>query len=362
MRRVRAMVILGCLLALAPAAAAAGGGWSFQGYPTGNRAGGGAGDLVGVSCSSPDACTAVGGSPNGPAALAERWDGSRWSVQSTPTPDLGNEFSGVSCPTAHDCVVVGGQSVAGSRRTLLERWNGRHWAIQQSPSPRGAAELRAVSCASRRACIAVGAYAQSSHVNGALAERWDGTSWAIQRFPKAVQGSNLELNAVSCSSASACTAVGTIGGDYYPNNGRGRILVLRWNGRVWSVQHAAGTGRGVLLGVSCPSARWCVAVGFKPRMELVERWNERDWSLQQTPHGLGAEAVSCTSARACTATGGDALRWNGQRWSQQRLPAAVSREYIVFDGVSCPLVSDCTAVGHTSGGTYDFVSIAHWTG
>jgi hypothetical protein len=51
--------------------------------------------LIGVACTSATGCTAVGySSPNGanlvnhpsPATLAERWNGSTWSIQPTPQP------------------------------------------------------------------------------------------------------------------------------------------------------------------------------------------------------------------------------------------------------------------------------------
>jgi len=41
--------------------------------------------------------------------LAEHWNGSSWSVQSTPNPPgaTGSNFAGVSCPTTIACLGVG---------------------------------------------------------------------------------------------------------------------------------------------------------------------------------------------------------------------------------------------------------------
>jgi hypothetical protein len=361
MRWARIAGILAGLLVVAPVAAAAGGGWTSQRPVESGQAGGGAGGLSGVSCSSSSACTAVGSAFDGPPALAERWNGSRWSLQHTP--NTGNvkyaAFDGVSCPSLNDCIAVGsGDGASASTPTLAERWDGNTWTVQPTPSPPGYAYLNAVSCSSRTACIAVGESWHGSIIHHALAERWNGSNWAIQRLPKSAVGPELELHGVSCSSASACTAVGAIGGAY--NSGRGHILVLRWNGRNWSVQPTAGAEQGVLSGVSCPSDRWCVAVGSKARKGLVERWNGKGWSPQRTPQGVGANAVSCTSRRVCTAVGQNALRWNGRRWSTQQRTA--NPQYDSIDAVSCPSTSDCTAVGYTLGGSYSFVVIERWTG
>jgi hypothetical protein len=90
--------------------------------------------------------------------------------------------------------------------TLAERWDGTSWTVQATPNPTGASEstLARVSCGSASACTAVG----SSFTNSAtLAEAWDGTSWTIQATPNP-PGAFAQLNGVWCDAASACTAVG----------------------------------------------------------------------------------------------------------------------------------------------------------
>ena len=70
------------------------------------------------------------------------------------------------------------------------------WTAQSTPNPQGDFnQLNAVSCTSAAACVAVG--------DNGLVERWDGATWAIQATP-----STGGLLAVSCTSAAACTAVG----------------------------------------------------------------------------------------------------------------------------------------------------------
>ena len=153
-------VVLWWWLASAPLAAAAG--WSIQ--PTPNPVDATSGYLLGVSCASRTACTAVGHyfdaahGPNRP--VLERWDGARWSIQPTPTP-VGAILSGVSCTAPSACTAVGTSSSPSARgpgpnRTLVERWDGESWSIQPTPNPT-VASLLSVSCAAPRACTAVAA-------------------------------------------------------------------------------------------------------------------------------------------------------------------------------------------------------------
>jgi len=146
-----------------------------------------------------------------------------------------------------------------------------------------------------------------------LAERWNGTAWAIERTPNPAGSTASALNGVSCTSATACTAVG----DYYTSTNP-LPLVERWNGTAWAVQPVpspSGAKGGDLFGVSCPSASACTAVGFTNinslgvTATLAQRWNGTAWATQPTP-SLGAaysgsrlEGVSCPSATWCTATG-----------------------------------------------------------
>jgi hypothetical protein len=101
------------------------------------------GTLSGVSCTSARACIAVGSSGNSATGtqltLAERWNGTTWTVQSTPNPDGTNfNLAGVACTSSDACTAVGSYTNAqGSSATLVERWNGRSWTIQSAPFPAG---------------------------------------------------------------------------------------------------------------------------------------------------------------------------------------------------------------------------------
>ena len=67
--------------------------------------------------------------------LAEHWDGSQWSVDSTPNPSAtSNALYGGVAFSGSDVWSAGtyGDS-SGSFRTLAEHWNGSYWSIVATP-------------------------------------------------------------------------------------------------------------------------------------------------------------------------------------------------------------------------------------
>jgi hypothetical protein len=365
MRWVGVVGIVVCLLVFAPAALARGG-WTGQRVPDPAPADREGSVLTGVSCTAPGACTAVGlygHDDNLQAALAERWDGSGWSVQYPPSPDGTSgvlELEGVSCTAARICIAVGGYGASG--RPLAERWDGSTWTIQPTPNPlpSGDSRLRAVSCATASFCMAVGqsrSTTTASATYAPLAERWNGSAWTLQPMSRpTAKRYGLAINGVSCTSPSACIAVG--------GSTRGP-LAERWNGSRWSVQRIPG--KGDLSGVSCVSANWCIAVVGRARAgqtpTLVERWNGKRWQVQRTPNAVGPfKSVSCTSKRACMAVGSQtwAERWNGKRWSRQRGSDRAAGDF--YYGVSCPTSRDCEAVGQFAESSEVFSIAERWTG
>ena len=86
--------------------------------------------LFGMSCTGPTDCWAVGeaGSVN---SLAEHFDGSAWSIVSTPSPS-GSVINlyWVSCVTSSFCEAVGADYPPGSGTVpIIETWDGADWSI-----------------------------------------------------------------------------------------------------------------------------------------------------------------------------------------------------------------------------------------
>jgi hypothetical protein len=234
-------------------------GWSIQ--PTPNPVSGG--DLEGVSCTATTSCTAVGWTYDD-TALAERWDGLAWSAQPTPHPSRARDSAllDVSCASATSCMAVGSSHRAGTEVTLAEDTDGSSWTVLKTPIPASGRgnELDSVSCVSVTDCFAVGQYAPRGGPIVPLAEHWDGSHWALQKAAKPKRGKDSGLFGVSCISARACIAVG----EYTDGAGTEVTLAEHWNGIRWTVQEtpnpAHSTNSG-FTGMSCVAAIRCVAVG-----------------------------------------------------------------------------------------------------
>jgi hypothetical protein len=311
--------------------------------------------------------------------LVAAWQGTSWQTQSTPDPAgaaVQTILSGVSCPSASDCVAVGYfETNAVVAVPLAESWNGTSWQIQATPLPAtlSSGTLSTVSCTSASACTAVGSYLDSSTGQTVtLAERWDGTSWQVQPTPnptEAMDGSYLD--AVSCSTPDACMAVGNY------NNGEASVpFAETWDGTSWTVQTVPYPPKGgYMSGVSCTSPSDCVAIGRGSYM-----WNGTAWRYQRATRPAHSrtvrlDSVSCSSASSCTAVGSYGVPgvrgsqtlaedWNGTRWALQTTPNHAKAKYNTLYSVSCSSADACTAVGvYQHGGLPpQFANAEAWNG
>jgi hypothetical protein len=75
--------------------------------------------------------------------LAEHFNGTSWSVVSTPA--LNGTFTGVAGATSTDVWAVGNQAAGKSVNTLIEHWNGTSWGVVSSPKLPDGSELRGVT-------------------------------------------------------------------------------------------------------------------------------------------------------------------------------------------------------------------------
>ena len=180
-----------------------------------------------------------------------------WSV--VPTPDRpGVAVGGLSCVSASSCTAAGWfhSAVVGTPdQALIQTWNGTTWSVV-SGADRGTGnnDLAAVTCRSATSCTAVGTYDNSSSLSQTLVETWNGATWSLASSPDNGTGANA-LSGVSCASASSCVAVGSYAAGT-------RALVESWNGSAWSVVSSPEPGvDDQLPGVSCVSAVSCTAAG-----------------------------------------------------------------------------------------------------
>jgi subtilisin family serine protease len=276
----------------------------------------------------------------------------QWSLQSAanPQPEDEHELEDVSCPSSTLCMAVGNDHYRD--KGFFETWNGSEWKIVSSP----VGELKAISCPTATSCLAI-AKGESKAWQLKPFEITGGWSAEAKSLPTPEGATEVRLNDVSCTSASACTVVGRYyAGGYKP-------YVARWNGSAWSLQSAPGPTEGTaseaMLSVSCASSSFCMAVGRVAGKPFAERWNGSEWSILAAPNPVGAAGanlagVSCPTTSACMAVGFQEIsgtrktlteRWNGSGWSVLSSPNPAKEGWPELRSVSCLSASSCIAVG-----------------
>lgn len=315
--------------------------------------------LNGVSCASEQFCMAVGHYfSSGNRALAYEKIGHIWSAgPPVPMPVGANaiELMGISCTSANACTAVGRvrkPAVSSEWLPVVMRWNGASWAEQSFTLPTGSTgSLSGVSCVSGAECLAVGRISDSGGERNFSAV-WKNGNWTNLSTPTAAESTYAVLEDVSCGGPESCVAVGW----YNPSAGAGKPTLIAWNGSTWSTMTAGDSSRG-RYGVSCVTPTSCTTVGVENRIEV---WNGTTWTKVSAPvlqdvNGAILLDVSCVSASNCTAVGGGdskingrnltiAERWNGASWSVETTPRQSERARNEFVSVAC-LPLECTAVG-----------------
>jgi hypothetical protein len=341
----------------------------------------GANLLTSVACPTSKSCMAAGDYYNGGGTVAqtlvESWNGTAWSITSSPNPSASfNSLNGVACTSSTSCVAVGFEA-SSKYQTLVESWNGTSWSITASSNTGGSTNgLGGVACTSSTSCMAVGDYFNGT-AEQTLAESWNGSIWGVVASPN--QGtSNNGLSGVACSTSTSCVAVGS-----YAKAGVEQTLIENWNGTTWTIATSpnSGTGSNILNSVACTSVTSCVAVGYYRNatslaQTLIESRNGSAWTISTSPNQPGITntlaAVSCTSSTSCTAVGGSVngasiaqtliVRWNGSAWtiSASPNPGAIDNE---LNGVMCTSTAGCTAVGdYFNSSNVDQTLVEQWNG
>ncbi len=146
--------------------------------------------------------------------ITEHWNGSQWSVVPSPNPSS-NILGAVAAVSTNDVWAVGqasnqcsGQYFRG--QALIEHWNGTKWSITSSPRPAKASTLYGIAAASQNDVWAVGLNGSRGKFS-TLTEHWNGTQWSIVPSPN--PGTKTDQFYAVASGGSDFWAVG-----YYVNN------------------------------------------------------------------------------------------------------------------------------------------------
>lgn len=269
------------------------GSWNFSGYRTlvehwdgelwsivsSPSVGSGTNVLQGVAAVSPSDVWAVGyyvDSSGVYKTLIEHWDGSSWSIVSSPSPgSTFNTLAGVDVSSANDVWAVGQTSdnPSGSPgETLVEHWDGSTWEVVPSPNAGTEGSVLLAVSATGSDAWAVGLYENASGTPLTLTEHWDGSKWTVVPSPSPGAYFNV-LQSVSITSTGGAWAAGAFSSDLSLST---KTLIEQWDGVRWRQVRSPNLGMGpsYLYSVSTVGAdAWAVgqhdSPDFKP---LIERF------------------------------------------------------------------------------------------
>jgi photosystem II stability/assembly factor-like uncharacterized protein len=322
--------------------------WSSQKFPSLSA------NLYAVACPSISECVAVGtGSPNGSSfglILQTTNAGGTWNQQAISSA---TQLKGVSCPSPQVCTAVG--SAPLNVGIILGTGNGGGtWSSESFPSlgtTNGAGALTAVSCAAVGNCVAVGLSGVGSGYGAVLTTSDGGATWAAQYVSSAFG----VPNSISCPTTAVCETAGEVNTSCCS----GQLAGTTDGGATWDIQsNPSGAGGGPLfLTVNCPTTATCFSGGQLSSTNLgailVTNDGGLDWADKPTPVGiLAVTASACANRLTCMVVGrgssglgvgGVALLSQdaGTTWTSSTLP--------VFDpqAVSCPSSSICLVGGYS---------------
>jgi len=297
-------------------------------------------ELLSVACAGPGSCVAVGryqssDPADGAPPLVETLAGGAWTpsvpgLPATTGTDPQSLLTSVACPTSTWCEAVGQlQSVVGSTETysgLAERLSpGVSSAAvltlaravgPPAPAPDPVIPDPQVACGAVGTCVAVADYPVAGGARVGVVAALEAGGWKVRAAPlpaTAAGTADTTLVAVACGTATGCTAVGGYGTAAGP-----APLIETWARRAWTAQPgpvpAGASGPAGLDGVSCRSAKVCVAVGQDtvgpfadgPLVEqLSTTWQAEAPGLPTSaaPGSAGLTAVSCAGPSVCAGVG-----------------------------------------------------------
>jgi len=252
--------------------------------------------LSAVTCTSSSDCWAVG------TAVEHDSSGSSWTNVDARVPS-GGTLNGVACPASDQCWGVGSAPTALASQALIERDAGGSWTVVH-PELLGSAgddysdTLSAISCVGTNDCWAVGeAIAEAGLPTQPLIAQYSRASWRSVTGPY-IGGSGGQLNAVACSDANDCWAVG-------PSSDGPEPLIEHFNGTTWTVvqgprpQNDLG---GNLNAVTCVGVATCWAVGSTGSGDtvqpLVETYSQGHWLVTASPRINVVEAENSRGSGA----------------------------------------------------------------
>lgn len=355
------------------------------------------GSLVAVTALSAINAWAVGqyeGLDSLKRTLIEHWDGSRWTVQQSPSSGQKyNLLHGVSASSQNDAWAVGYDiSTDSIDQPLIEHWDGASWTVSASPAVGAAGgELDGVASVSPTDAWAVGfvsipSSANTPPGNHPLVEHWDGHAWSIVQsaaLPDPQDRYNSvpynELHAITALSANDIWAAG--GGNAGASAPGMQALLEHWDGHAWSIVPSANPdpNGNALTGLAAVSPHdiWAVGGNLSYNSQesavvepIIEHWDGSHWAIAAGPVNATAQGLIGIAAAPGSAVWavGQVAAPNGPagtlveqesagQWSVVASPSPGTLRN-ALNSVAAISTKDVWAVGESAAGTL----AEHWNG
>jgi Big-like domain-containing protein len=310
--------------------------------------------LTNVSCGTPDFCTAVGTYYTSSAlqVFEVTETGGTWGTPVVlDSSGLGSVqsfgFSGLSCPAAGECALIGDYTLTGATPVpFTADESGGNWgslqplaglaSLQPSSASAVTGGLTSLSCGAPGDCTAGGTYTYSNSQYGGVQQPFivseSGHSWGepqpipgIASVSTSGQGDEAyqnEVTSVSCPDAGDCAVAGT----FFPElNANGLFFTLDEAGGTWGQAKALSLPSGDSVDgpvpfVSCRSAGNCVIaakVANEPSQSssgssavvTAAESSSGAWGAATAIPGIaagdegGVENLACVPAGDCTVLG-----------------------------------------------------------
>lgn len=331
--------------------------------------------LFQVDCPVPSTCSAVGAyniKYRGQTGLIDSFSNGKWRGIAAPLPSNAHGFENagqldaIACSSSSFCVAAGTYQATriDDYQGLIDTWvGGRQWTSTEAPLPSDASSAPtasgiSVACGGPGSCVALFSYGISPTSGGATIDTLSNGVWASTEAPLPSDANTVpdpHLNGVTCSSPTACIAVG----GYTNTGGTETGLIETLSDGVWTPTETPETG--TYTAISCPSPTSCFATAASQLGSLVEMLANGTWSPVAAPLPNGATGgillnVACQSVAICVASGYYSDQTNPElglieilssgAWSATAAPMppnADSRSFM--NGTTCPSSGSCVAVG-----------------
>jgi hypothetical protein len=228
----------------------------------------------------------------------------------------------VSCPSAHFCAAIGQNGTF-----VVAKHGARHWSSPTLIKANGV-DVNGLSCSSASFCLATTFQGGALTYNG---HHWSTLKKRIKTFKQ--DPTEIDQPVVSCASRTFCLVVSQEG------------QAFRYNGHHWSSATRI-EARAIISGLSCATRSFCVATDGTEEIRgedlgSVITFNGVRWSKPKVldgPHPL--TAVSCATPTFCAAGGSTHAFMLGKHgWSKAKPDGGLNGML----SVSCPTAKHCEA-------------------